>query len=124
MSIITGLAYGLGGTLGVISAFLLLYISYRLVIFAYKKLVRKHFTIAMMETYKKMLLKNEKFEELSEFCKLIENFDNKKAKDRLKNKYYVKVDVFIGWITERNHYQRFTLRFQKYITKKKKAINK
>ena len=86
--------------------------------------MRRNFSIDLFLGYNKELLRHEKFEELNEVNKIIEQLQKKEKPKEMFNNYKVDVDTYIYWAPTYDGGERLVFRHDKRIIKKPEKIKK
>ena len=121
---VKGIGFGIGATLGVIIAIIFIGIIVFLIFAIYKYSLRRKFTVEMFKNYNKYLLQQEKFEELNDVNKIIEQLQNKEKPKEMYNNYKVDVNSYWYWGPTYDGGERLIFRHDKRIIKKHKKGEK
>ncbi len=118
-----GISLGIGITLGFIIVVLFLIALYFLVTFLYKYSMQRDFSAELFRIYHSELLRQERFEEISEINKIIASFEKKERPKELLQKYKVDVDSYFYWEPTYDGGERLVFRHDKRIIKKQAFLH-
>ena len=119
-----GIGLGIGITLGVIIAIIFIGIIVLIILAIYKYSLRRNFSVELFKHYNKELLRLEKFEELNDVNRIIEQLQKKEKPKEMFSNYKVDVNSYIYWAPTYDGGERLTFRHDKRIIKKYKKNNK
>ena len=114
-----GIGLGIGVTLGILFTLLAVAAIVLLIVFLYRRSMHRKFTLDLFLKYQKELIKTERFEELREVNGIIEKLKNKQKPKEMFENYRVDVDSYFYWTPTEDGGERFMLRHDKKIIRKK-----
>ena len=114
-----GIGLGIGVTMGVLIAVITIVVIVLLFVLLYKRSMRRKFSLDLFVNYQKELLRKERFEELKEVNHIIEQLKKKQKPKEMFENYKVDVDSYFYWMPTFDGGERFMLRHDRRIIRKK-----
>ncbi len=114
-----GIGLGIGVTLGILIAILTVAFIVFIIVVFYRRSLRRKFSLDLFLKYQKELIKKERFEELREVNHIIEQLKKKEKPKEMFENYKVDVDSYFYWTPTFDGGERFMLRHDKKIIRKK-----
>ncbi|PID89729.1 MAG: hypothetical protein CSA05_00645 [Bacteroidia bacterium] len=118
MTVVKGIALGIGLTVGFAVTILFCFLLAILAIKSYKHFSRNSFSVELFSHYYQELIRKEKFEELEEVKIIISKLKKKDKPKELLKKYKVSVHSYLYWKPTQEGGDRLILRRDKKIIKK------
>jgi predicted tellurium resistance membrane protein TerC len=114
-----GISLGIGLTLGILIAIICTALIVLIIVVLYRRSLRRKFSLDLFLKYQKELIRNERFEELHEVNRIIEQLKKKEKPKEMYEKYKVDVDSYLYWTPTYDGGERYMLRHDKKIIRKK-----
>jgi len=114
-----GIGLGIGITVGIFIAILTIVVIVLLVVVLYRRSMRRKFSLDLFLKYQKELMRTERFEELHEVNYIIEQLKKREKPKEMYENYKVDVDSYFYWMPTYDGGERFMLRHDKKIIRKK-----
>lgn len=119
-----GIGLGIGLTLGILIAIIFVSISIFIIVVLYRRSLRRKFSLDLFLKYQKELIRNEDFEELQEVNQIIEQLKNNEKPKNMYENYKVDIDSYFYWTPTYDGGERFMLRHDKKIIRRKNLSDK
>ncbi|MCF6242278.1 MAG: hypothetical protein L3J74_13140 [Bacteroidales bacterium] len=114
-----GIGLGIGVTLGILIALITAILIVFVIVLLYRRSLRRKFSLDLFLRYQKELIRHERFEELREVNRIIEQLKKKERPKEMFENYKVDVDSYFYWTPTGDGGERYMLRHDKKIIRKR-----